>query len=300
MIDDLYRKCGSYFKNRSWVERQACSLSRKIFLGWHYINRKVLAIRYSGKPSLVIPEDIGYLRVDGLETFDHVEEVIALARKSVAKLDTENLDWRDKPHLYTKVLAESPPADSPLVKFALQKTVIDTVSQYFGYIPVLAYMGIWVSPRETETLTNSQLFHCDQADVRQMKVFLHCSDVSERDGPLHVITARESRRMQRAVHYCWSDEQQCLPDSVVSRHVPMHQWSAATGSAGTVLFGDTSRCFHFGSRVAKDAQPRVMAVFQFLSPFAFTLPRRFKQGLPGVRFETGQYSNSQRAVLGLA
>ena len=42
-----------------------------------------------------------------------------------------------------------------------------------------------------------------------------------------------------------------------------------TGRAGTVAFADTSRCFHFGSRVSEGAPPRRMMLFQYLTPYAF-------------------------------
>ena len=42
------------------------------------------------------------------------------------------------------------------------------------------------------------------------------------------------------------------------------------GKSGTVIFSDTCRCFHAGSRKSK--KPRTILMIQYLSPFAFHYP----------------------------
>ena len=74
---------------------------------------------------------------------------------------------------------------------------------------------------------------------------------------------------------------------------------ALSGPAGTVDFVDTSRCFHFGSRVDADGRPRRIAVFQYLTPYSFKFADHRNQA--GFRhLATAGSTPLERLVLGAA
>ena len=60
-----------------------------------------------------------------------------------------------------------------------------------------------------------------------------------------------------------------MSDSVISRFCSSEDWIRLTGEPGELMFADTSRCFHFGSREA--VQPRFVLMIQYISPVSFTL-----------------------------
>jgi hypothetical protein len=71
------------------------------------------------------------------------------------------------------------------------------------------------------------------------------------------------------------------------------------GPAGTVAVVDTSRCFHYGSRVAEDASPRLVTVLQYLSPFSFRVSRDRKRAAPYGHVAQATSSALERLVLGV-
>jgi hypothetical protein len=70
------------------------------------------------------------------------------------------------------------------------------------------------------------------------------------------------------------------------------------GAAGTVAFVDTSRCFHYGSRVNAGAPSRLVAVFQYLSPFSFRVSRDRKRATPYHYAAGSKATDLQKLVLG--
>jgi hypothetical protein len=101
-----------------------------------------------------------------------------------------------------------------------------------------------------------------------VKVWVYCSDVGPESGPLTVLDASASDALADAIGYDF-DEGYRVPDEQVSSFVGEHGVTPLEGPAGTVALVDTSRCFHFGSRVRPGAPPRRMVLFQYLTPYAF-------------------------------
>ncbi len=73
---------------------------------------------------------------------------------------------------------------------------------------------------------------------------------------------------------------------------------AILGSARTTVFLDTSRCFHFGSRVASDAPPRLVTMVQYQTPYSFMIPADAHVALPFRCLLTPSLTPLQRLVLG--
>lgn len=170
-------------------------------------------------------------------------------------------------------------------------------ASYLGTIPILVYVDIWCS-RPTPQVANSQLYHCDWEAERQLKVFVHCSDVSEASGPLTVIPADKSKQLRDEIHYTYGGSRAELADETVAEVVGLDDEVSFTGPPGTVVAVDTSRCFHYGSRVKEAGNWRVVTVIQYLAPTAFKLPLRATRGAPFRHLEDHGLSELQRLVLG--
>jgi hypothetical protein len=140
---------------------------------------------------------------------------------------------------------------------------------------------------------SSQLYHCDADDRRQVKIFVMCTDVRSENGPLTVLDATRSRRVRRATRYHYHSR---LTDQQVEAIVGTAPPTEMVGPPGTMCLIDTSRCFHFGSRVTPGAAPRLVAMVQFLHPTAFVLPGDYRSGALLPRLALDGLSPLQRTV----
>ena len=185
--------------------------------------------------------------------------------------------------------------DSPYMRLALSDEVVAVVSAYLGMVPVLAYVDVWYSPHVEKAPWSSQLFHLDHADVTQIKLFLHCGDVGPASGPLTVLTALDSKRLAKRVNYRL--EQTRVTDEAVTAAVGRDR-TVLDGPRGTAHFVDTSRCFHFGSRVQAGAPPRQLVVFQYLTPYAFEFQEDHRREAPYRDLAQADSSERDRLLLG--
>ena len=181
------------------------------------------------------------------------------------------------------------------MQLALRPDLLDAIVSYMGTVPVLRSIQVFYSGTLEEEPTSSQLYHCDADDTRQVKIFVLCSDVGSDNGPLTLLDAARSATVRRATGYHFNrrltDEQ---VDGVLGG--PAHP-EEVVGGPGTLCLVDTSRCFHFGSRVVPGAAPRLVTMIQYLSPHAFVLPGDYHSGAAVAWRGDGQLSNLQRAVL---
>jgi hypothetical protein len=205
-----------------------------------------------------------------------------------------------KDHLTANLLpADAVSLDSSFMRLALDDEVVASVSAYLGVVPVLNTVDVWHSRPVEGEARSSQLFHLDGADVSQVKLFVHCTDVTEASGPLTVLDAASSRRLAKKLGYRIGDSR--VPDErVVETLGNASKPVSLTGPRGTAHFVDTSRCFHFGSRVQDGSPPRTVAVFQYLTPYAFAFTRDHREEAPYRHLASEGVPERQRLVLGIA
>ena len=199
--------------------------------------------------------------------FPQIPAVVDDIRRRRAELA---LGVGEKPYLLDHPLT-SLDAASPLVEFALDPRVVAAAARYLGIVPLLTGVTILASPPVPGPFSGSQLFHSDWEDVRQVKVFVNCSNVAEENGPLTAVAAHASRRVKEKVDYRYGGPHFRLQDDEVLPLVADDEVQAFTGPPGSVVFIDTSSCLHLGSRVHDGAEERLVVQFQYLTPPAFDL-----------------------------
>jgi hypothetical protein len=214
-----------------------------------------------------VDPDLGFARADP-GSLPGSDAVIESALELIERVGHDALREQVKKPMAKGFLPHSElDLDSAYMKLALSDEVVAIASEYLGVIPVLTYVDVWYSPHvDRPTWRSSQLFHLDHADVTQLKVFLHCGDVSVASGPLTVLSASDSRRLAKSVNYRL--EQTRVTDEAVNAVVGTNR-VVLDGPRGAAQLVDTSCCFHFGSRVQAGAPPRQLVVFQYLTPYAF-------------------------------
>jgi hypothetical protein len=260
--------------------RQGSDLPRGMFVGARRLRH--FAAWQARARQRVVADPVGELRwrrgfnVLGPGAVPGADEVVAASLAAIAG-GAPRLAAARKRFLANVLDAAELTLDSPFMRFALDPRVLRPIIDYLGLVPLLTNVSVFSSSHSGEDLKSSQLLHCDADDTRQVKIFVLCSAVAPANGPLTMFPADASRRIRRAVAYRYGAR---VTDDQATAICGPGVAEALVGAPGTVCFVDTSRCFHFGSRVEPGAAPRLVAMFQYLTPFAFTLPPDFHRGAP--------------------
>jgi hypothetical protein len=163
--------------------------------------RRQLARELGPRASTRIDPELGFAPAEP-GSLPGTEAVIDSALGLIDRVGRDALRERVKKPMAKGFLPESELSlDSPYLRLALSDDVVAIVSDYLGMIPILTYVDVWYSPHVDRPTWSSQLFHLDHADVTQLKLFLHCGDVSSDSGPLTVLSASDSRRLAKRVNY---------------------------------------------------------------------------------------------------
>lgn len=295
MPTDLESTVAKAFRVRGPAVRRCYSQARR--LGRFFRDRRrrqLLAGLREADAALEIRDDTGFLLL-APGALDECREIAADAMALVAADAAEAPAGVRTGKRFLQNLLDRRAVDlsSPLMRLALRPDVLAAVSRYLRVVPLLTTLSVFRSePRDPE-LKSSQLFHCDGDDVRQIKVFVYCSDVDMASGPLTILDAASSRRVMSATGYQF---RQRLTDEDVRAAAGEARGAPILGKTGSTVFVDTSRCFHFGSRVMPGAPARIAAMIQYQTPYSFMLPER---SLPFRHLANDSLSELQRLVLGV-
>lgn len=130
----------------------------------------------------------------------------------------------------------------PFVNLALDETILGIVNTYFAMYAKFYYLTLNLTlPVGTEAApVQSQRWHRDPEDKRVCKLFLYLTDVDEEAGPFIYIPG--SHYGGRWGRLCPQQPPRgCYPPAeAIERAVPPEARKVCTGTAGTVLFCDTS------------------------------------------------------------
>lgn len=156
-----------------------------------------------------------------------------------------------------------------LLQLPTSSEVIATVSKYMGLIPVMSRTlpkGVRVFEstdrfnEETE-FGDSQLYHRDIHDLPLVYVMVLVSDATEDNGPWCFLPASVSDVASEKLNYQSKGAPYRVTDERMYEVVDSSERITFTGKRGDVLFIDSSRCFHYGSRKAVIPGYRLMYAF---------------------------------------
>ena len=219
--------------------------------------------------ALRIPVDQGFL-VCQPGAFD-VADVIAVALDTVEHVNLEDKKAEaNKPFMTKLGDMRAMTLESPFLQFGLRPEVVASAADYLGLVPILQFANVYHSSQAGEELAKSQLYHCDSDEVTQVKIFVFCEDVTNESGPLTVVPADLSQRVRD--HTAYKYKKRLTDDQVREALGPDLVEVSITGPAGTVVFVDTSRCLHYGSRITAAGVRRLVVMLQYVTPLAFILP----------------------------
>lgn len=203
------------------------------------------------------------------------ENVLAELRGMLSKIDIESFrEGAKKPYLIAVIPSEKIGRDSATYKFLTHPSLVNIVARYLRCMPILSYVAVWYSPNEPGDTRGSQKFHLDHEDFRQIKGFMFVEDIAPDQGPFTLLPAHISTPLQKSLHYRMTPDNKQIDDADVYKYASQKDIVPLTGKAGTIALIDTSRCFHYGSRAGQ--KPRIMLSFQYVTPFAFVLPWKWR------------------------
>ena len=288
-----------YFMHRSERERSLFETVRRTLSFRTILIRRAAAKRIAASASFSIDRTRGFA-VFSPDRFPEALEIVAATHGVADRVDLGRPGLSKKaragfmvPMLDTAALDVT----SPFLRLALRPDIIAAVSAYLGMVPVIAHLQVYYSGAgEDEARRQSQLFHCDSDDTTQVKIFVLCTAVSADNGPLTLLEAGTSQALRQRLDYQFGKK---IKDKQLEGVITEGDRRPVVGPAGTVCFADTSRCFHFGSRVEKEAGPRLIAMVQYLTPSAFMLPRGYRADAPFRHLAVAGLSRDQRLVLGV-
>ncbi|MDE3270186.1 MAG: hypothetical protein OYH77_07870 [Pseudomonadota bacterium] len=185
-----------------------------------------------------------------------------------------------------------------ILNYGLSDELISPAADSLGQLPVMPYIFIWRSvPSDKRDFKHSQMWHMDYSDTTQIKVFVFLEDINEQHGPLTLINAPSSQRLRKQLRYNYL-KRRFIPDAEVYRLIDRDKDVVKlTGKKGTVVIANTSRCFHYGSRVQEGM--RHILVYRYMTYTSFLAnPFSSKPFYPLGRFaQLDGLSPLQKAVL---
>ena len=135
--------------------------------------------------------------------------------------------------------------------------VIDNISCYLKESFVLSTIRLWWTPMNNSNIS-SQLFHLDEEDLTQVKLFINISNVNNDCGPFTFLNAIDSAKILNDRKH----EKRRYSDNEVLNVIDEGNLIKLTGDSGSGAFIDTSKCLHYGSR--NNSQERIILMAQFL------------------------------------
>ena len=159
------------------------------------------------------------------------------------------------------------------LNFILSSDVLTTACRYLGFIPMLSntippgvrFVESSINGQEKPGVYNhSQLYHLDLHDNPLVYVIVLLRDVTPESGPFTFLSESISRRACKALHYFSRGSSYRVTDGQMYGAVDRGEAKTMLYPRGTVLFLDSSRCFHFGSRDAVITRYQMM--YALVSP----------------------------------
>lgn len=212
-----------------------------------------------------IPKDRGFATT-GPKTLPGTAEVIDAALRVIE--DRRTTGWKARTHnpFYQCERPEDFVNYPALMNFALSDAMLHIVSDYYGMVPQLREVGIWLTPAQ-EGERSSQLYHLDKPEVQIVGLFMNLEPQGEESGPLTLLPANISQTVRRKTGYesIYFRGDGRLSDEAVFAHCKTSDAVMLGGDAGSGGFADTSNCFHLGSRCRTGE--RKMLTIKFMLPY---------------------------------
>jgi len=155
--------------------------------------------------------------------------------------------------------------DSPLVRLALDRKLLEIVSGYLGLWPRLFAIGAWLNFPTEDQPVESQLWHRDPEDLKLIKVFIYLADVDADCGPFSYVPKTHPFG-DRADKIPEHKHARRIADEEMQRTFPPESWLRCTGPAKTMILADTVG-YHRGGKPTKGTRILITLTYTSGTPF---------------------------------
>ena len=216
------------------------------------------------KQGIVVGPSTQFLTEEGCEALAKAGElVLGISRGTeVGDKIARGVSDLDKPYVVDLIPRDlEHDAESPLVRLALDKKLLEIVSLYLGLWPRLHALEAWLNFPTAGEPMKSQLWHRDPEDLRLVKVFIYLVDVDENCGPFcyipetHPFSTGAAKVTRRRI----TDEQMRVAFAP-------ERWLTCTGPANTMILADTVG-YHRGGRSTKGNRIVISLIYTSGTPF---------------------------------
>jgi hypothetical protein len=215
----------------------------------------------------------GYL-LDTSHALPHLGELIGASEAVIAERGDQPHPDRRKPFI-SDLRQDHDLVDHPaFLDFVLSPSVLKVTAAHFRQCPTLSRTrppGVRITESSSKfdpgaggPFRDSQLYHRDLHDKPLMYVIVLVRDTGSESGPFTFLSASASDRLAKATDYGKRGKPYRLTDDVVYEHVSPDEAIPLIGPKGTVLFIDSNRCFHYGSRDCDP--PRYQVMYALTTP----------------------------------
>lgn len=241
---------------------------------YHRRKQKAEELLSSGHGMVSINPQEGYVitRADQIEGLMELIPLLqGFAARKLAEIDVPQLLKQRslegqpiKPFYFNIMTRTNLRAMPELVDFTVSDGILRVLVPYYGLLPELSHMAVFVSGFSDPFIPGSkalgtQCLHVDNHDLRHVKLFCFLSDVNELDGPLTLLPADKSAWLLRKTGRQWRTSP-FRDDSEFLRYFDEKDLIRVTGPAGTVAIVDTTKCLHFGSRCQSNGRRTVFVI----------------------------------------
>ena len=246
-----------------------------------YLQRRQLAKKITKDSPFrnLVSLDTGYAMLPPA-TFEGVEKILPIAQSIYQEFLQNHPTGRRSQSSSSNLLTSSPQSGAGLERTDLRahpefqrlahyRPFLEIACDYLGEFPILASIDLQVVSANRLDQNNlfeprgAEEFHIDGGGSggKCLKCFIALEDVDEDNGATIVLNRTSSRKLAREIGY----RQGRIPDEVIFREPWKQQLIHMSMPAGGVLFLDSRKIVHCGTRLRK--RPRITIVLHYATKY---------------------------------
>lgn len=220
---------------------------------------------------------------DNSGTLPHLDRLLEQADEIIRARGGREHSSTQQPFLRSLMFPGDIERYSAFLDFVTSSALLDVAARHLDTTPVLAKTrppGIRfmesnraLDPEADGPYRESQLHHLDLHDSPLVYVLVMARDIPPEAGPWHFLPAGVSDRVCKTSRYRERGVPYRMSDKAMARHARPEEEILFTGKKGDVLFIDSGRCFHYGSRDC--TEPRFQIMYALTTPCRTDISQTF-------------------------
>jgi hypothetical protein len=291
LTDRLLRPVAKFWRDKGWAMKRV-GIDRlrsfaKRYNQWRYSDRARLhqdafengfeaLLRENGTLATFPPRikfSDGWARDDS-HSLPYLDRVLDQASEIVRERGGKQHSAMQQPFFRSLLLPGDFEKYPAILDFILSSELLAVAAQHLRTVPVLSKTlpagvrlmesNAALDPDWAGPFRESQLYHLDIHDTPLVYVLVLVDDVTDESGPWTFLPASVSARAKAALHYQQPGTAYRVTDEQMYSVSDSKEAISFTGKKGSMLFIDSSGCFHYGSR--RSVRPRFQLMYALTTP----------------------------------